>query len=244
MKPSRRLLLLAAAAVLTQVVMLSPLSNPQPAAAWSGAATATYADTHWNDCAGQSYSSDGYLCVPDNNCTAFASRALHAGGYSWVNREYWVGPIMFGEPASWFYRSASDRTHSFAGAPEFYDFLINYDHDQGSTGPGGGTRVATTSGVTVSQTYNALSRGDMLFFSYGTVLGMRFVDHVRVEAGWNSTSFTPYQIAGRGPSVNAPGDYADQNSIDRYHDFWNGVYWIAQPQNTVIWQVHIDPANR
>ena len=41
------------------------------------------------------------------------------------------------------------------------------------------------------------------------------------------------------------GDWADQHTEVRYHDFWNGYYQLdATTRRTVqIFQVHIDPLN-
>ena len=101
--------------------------------------------------------------------------------------------------------------------------------------------MATQIGATASQTYNSLSKGDLILFDWEND---GLIDHVRVEAGWGAPPRTGYQSSYNN-SYWTTGDWADQPTQVRYHDMWNG-YWqmtAAQRTGVKIYQVHIDPLN-
>lgn len=239
------------------VLPAASLLPAQSAAAWTGSKTAAYADAHWNDCkvAGAqprgsannpsgtipTFTSDGYLCFGNpagiGNCAAYASEALQYGGYSYVNFGY------YGD--QWYY-NGGNATSSFRNAPDLYNFLTIYDHDNhNGTGNGGGSLKRTDNGYGPGNVYDTLAAGDLLFFDFG----QGTIDHVRVEIGWYSQGFSPPHPGFYSPwnSWGYYGDYADNQSPGRYHDFWNG-YWANQnggvdPQKVTIYEVSIDTRN-
>jgi hypothetical protein len=190
---------------------------------WCGQCAAIYADFYWNDCtvlglggipAPNTLSSDGFRC---------ASRAMNSwGSFTMVNahsssqwNSWWIDK----------WAPLGSHSLSWAGSAELYHFLVYEDHDNGASGPGGGWLFATTTGAYKSQLYNSLSKGDLIFMALDGG-GYSNIDHVRIEAGWDSN-----------------GDYADQHSPGRKHSFWNGAYENPNPDRVVIFQVHIDAAN-
>ena len=198
--------------------------------AYNGGAAASYADAHWQECDGFIGPSPEapYACVgwPPvySDCANYASRALHAGGYSYVSRSDPNG--------SWYWWSQSSYSLSWTVVPNQYRFLTVYDK------PGGGTLVETTPGWDTSEPYNKLSKGDLIFFNWDASSSDVLpdgLDHVRVEAGWGQTDPSNGTVHS--------GDYADQHSPKRYHDFWNGVYINQDRFTTWVYSVHIDPAN-
>lgn len=107
--------------------------------------------------------------------------------------------------------------------PDLNTFLLVYDHDNGDgTGAGGGWFISKTH-PSLSVPFNSLSKGDLIFMDQDNDT---LIDHVRMEVGWNSSN-----------------DYADQHSVSRYHDFWNGVTHFANPSTVWVYQVHVDVLN-
>jgi len=202
------------------------------AGAFNPTNAANYADSHWKECGPSPYNGvppSPYKCI-SNDCTNYVSRALHAGGYSFV---------LNGPADSWYWYSSQSNSMSWTYADVLYGFLIYYDKDD--NGRGGGTVVATQVGVSASQTYNSLSKGDLIFFDWEN---NGSIDHVRIETGWGTPSKTGYQSAYNN-SYWATGDWADQHTEPRYHDMWNGYYQMTATQraNAKLYLVHIDPLN-
>ena len=240
---------------LLAVAGITPASE---VSAWNGSTTAAYADAHWNDCktdGSVTFTSDGYLCFGNppgaTNCNAFASEALHAGGYSYVN---------ISSTDKWYWNLGNENarritnpnwSRSFGDSRDLYNFLVIYDHDNhNGTGAGGGWLYRTDVGYGAATQNDTLSYGDMLFFSFYGGNNTSAIDHTRVEISWYSSGSTLPHAQGYYAPWNAwihYGDYADNQSPGRYHDFWNGAYADAatglNPQQVVIWEVHVDSAN-
>jgi len=212
------------------VGLLTVSVGPLPALAFDPNAAASYADHHWSECGPSPYNGtppSPYVCM-QNDCTNYASRVLHAGGYSFV--------LTLGN--QWYWYNSSQKTRSWYDASSLYEFLML---DKDANGRGGGTLVSRTVGANPNQLYNSLSKGDLIFMDW---TDDNIIDHVRVEAGWGTPPRFGYQ-----PSYNnsywTTGDWADQHTEVRYHDFWHGYYQLdATTRRTVqIFQVHIDPLN-
>jgi len=214
------------------MIAAGAVSVPTNVAAYNGPNAASYADAHWAECGSISpYNGSPpspYVCM-SNDCTNYASQAMHAGGYRFISGST-QNPLD-----EWYWYSASMKTESWYQAYRLYYFLVYYDHGSGSEG--GGTLVTDFVGVTASQTYNSLSKGDMIFFDW-TNDGA--IDHVRVEAGYGTPSSTGYQPAYNN-SYWKTGDWADQHTDPRYHDFWNGYYQMSASlaATTHVYEVHI-----
>ena len=65
-------------------------------------------------------------------------------------------------------------------------------------------------------------------------------DNVRIEVGYGTPPRTGYQSSYNN-SYWATGDWADQHTPPRYHDFWNGYYQLSASMaaTTHIYEVHI-----
>jgi hypothetical protein len=268
--PSIRCALLAFVFAMALGPIATSLGVYQPSAveAWNPTNAANYADSHWNDCKDSDsylsgipfkgpypqFSSDGFLCYGSppgqDNCAAYASETLSAGGYSYVNlsgldKWYWN---LGNEQLRW--TSTPNAFPSFYNATNLAYFLVVYDHDNhNGTGAGGGwvTRVDVAPGP--SLLYDTLAKGDPIFMDFNGSTDQHWISHVRVEAGWYGPGVGP-MVPYFQPSNNAyvwQGDYADNQSPGRLHDQWSGYYAVlgasGNPQNTVIWEVHIDSAN-
>ena len=258
-KHSARCLLVAFALAVALVPLGSAVGiyAPSSVSAWSGSQSAAYADAHWNDCksnGSSTFSSDGYLCFGNppgaDNCAAYASEALHAGGYSYVrlsglDKWYWN---LANENQRWI--TNPNYFISFSNAPELYAFLTYWDHDNhNGTGAGGGwlKRIDVAPGP--SLLYNQLGPGDLLFMDFNGSSDSGWISHVRVEIGWYAPGvgpLSPYYW----PPDNAyvwQGDYADNQSPGRRHDQWSGFYAYTQaggnPQDLVVFEVSIDTRN-
>ena len=94
------------------------------------------------------------------DCTNFASQCLYAG----------AGIMNYTPLYGWFYISANNRTPSWTGVNQLYNFLVN------NTGPGPQGRVVAL---------NQIERGDIIQLRFGA--GMEF-DHspVVVDAGFGT----------------------------------------------------------
>ncbi len=207
---------------------------PAGALAYDGAAAATYADSHWAECGWSGTAPSPYVCLPANgsqDCANYASRVMHvAGGYRFIDRSGIPGVNDY-----WYYYSTSNWTITWYNAQALYSFLVAWDH--GDLSHGGGTLVTSFVGVTASQTYNSLSKGDMIFFDFEN---NSQIDHVRVETGYGTPSRTGYQSAYNN-SYWKTGDWGSQHNANRYRDFWNGYYQMSASMaaTTKIYEVHI-----
>ncbi len=217
------------------VVGLSTALAPR-ATAYDGASAAVYADAHWAECGDVSpYNKTPpapYICY-GNDCTNYVSRAMHAGGYGFIEG------TTANPSDQWYWYNSGLRSTSWGNASALYFFLVYYDHGSGSEG--GGALQKSFVGVTASQTYNTLGKGDMLFFDW-TNDGV--IDHVRIEVGYGTPSRTGYQ-SGYNGSYWKTGDWADQHEQPRYHDFWNGYYQVSATiaATTHVYEVHIYPTS-
>ncbi len=246
---------------LSPILPATGLIAPANVAAWNGTKSATYADAHWNDCKnarsyppgyGQPiFSTDGFLCfgVPagNDNCAAYASEALNYGGYSWVRNLQYINDAWYWNLGNEGLRKTTtpNDSISFRNAPDLYNFLITYDHDNhNGGGAGGGTLKRTDYGYGPYNTYNDLGVGDLLFFDFGQGSG---IDHVRMEIGWYSTQPSYSGFLQAWNSWVYRGDFADNQSPGRYHDFWNGFYankdGNVDPNYVTIYEVGIDTLN-
>ena len=219
---------------LTMVLAIAAvaLGLPTTATAYNGASGAAYADQNWSECGSSPYNGfppSPYVCM-QNDCTNYASQVMHAGGYRFI-----AGDPVLNPSDSWYWYSTSMKTTSWYDTASLYYFLVYYDRQSG--GEGGGSLVANFVGVTASQTYNALSAGDIIFMGDGTT---GTLDHARVEVGYGTPQRTGYQSS-YDNSYWTTGDWADQHIAPRYHDFWNGFYQLTGPQAATqeIWEVHI-----
>lgn len=220
------------AAVSLTIVQL--LANSASTLAFDGAAAAAYADAHWAECGTAPYNGvppSPYVCL-SNDCANYASRAIHAGGYP-----FRTSPVTLW--ANWYWWSAGNNTRTWWQSDALKYFLT--DRDPYINGNPGGYVAAVTKGARDTDQYNALSRGDLLFFDWDD---NGIIDHVRVEVGWGTPPRTGYQ-ANYNYSYWATGDWADQHTPPRYHDFWNGYYHLTPTERTTvrIYQVHIRPTN-
>ncbi len=192
---------------------------------WNGWQAAQYADSHYDDC-GIPYtmSPDGWYCY-SADCTSFASRAMNEGGsYTMVNKGNGdaYADTWWEDKFTWM----PNHSPSWAVGWSLYYFLVYKDHNNGSSGPGGGWLVHTNYGISFAEPHNYLYYGDLIFFaSEGG--GWWNIDHVKIETGWN----TYY-------------DWADQHSPGYWHTWWNGAdHYPPNPGGYLLFQVHIDPAN-
>lgn len=193
------------------------VSLPANVAAYGGSSASTYADAHWAECGSSPYNGtppSPYVCL-SNDCANYASQAMHAGGYGFI-----AGSTL-NPYDQWYWYNTGLNTTSWYQASQLYFFLVYYDHGSGSKG--GGTLVADFVGVTASQTYNSLSKGDMIFMDWEN---NGVIDHVRIEVGYGTPARTGYQSSYNN-SYWATGDWADQHTPPRYHDFWNGYYQLS-----------------
>ncbi|MGH8996145.1 MAG: amidase domain-containing protein [Acidimicrobiales bacterium] len=205
------------------------LAAPGGAKAYNGTTAASYADQHWKECDsrfGNIQPPSPYVCV-QNNCTNFASRVMAAGGNPQV--------IDSGGPDNWYYWNSAVYSNSWVLVPSLYFFLLIYERDAGHPG---GTVRADFVGVTASQQYDALLKGDLIFMDYGNNGSL---DHMRVEAGCGDPGYRGYDAA-YGGAYGAVGDWADQQTYSRYHDFWNGYYQMdaTTAKYVRIIEVHVN----
>jgi cell wall-associated NlpC family hydrolase len=160
------------------------------------------------------------------------SEALHYGGYPFRS-----SPVTLW--ASWWWHSTSDNTRTWWDADSLEYFLV--DEDPGINGNPGGYIAENTKGALASDKYNALSKGDLLFFDWED---NGSIDHVRIEVGWGTPTSTGYQSAYNN-SYWTTGDWANQHTVPRYKDFWNAYYQLTSSQRASvrILQVHIYSTN-
>ena len=213
-------------------LVVGALIAPTYVDAYNGSTAASYADGHWAECGLSPYNGSPpspYVCL-SNDCANYVSEAMHAGGYRFIANDPVLNP-----QDQWYWYNSSAKTTSWYQAAMLYYFLVYYDHGTGSEG--GGTLVTHFVGVTASQTYNSLSKGDMIFFDW-TNDGA--IDHVRLEMGWGTPPSTGYQSSYNN-SYWKTGDWADQHTDPRYHDFWNGYYQLSASMaaTTHVYEVHI-----
>lgn len=225
-----RLLARRACAIFAIVALMAGMTPT--AVAYDGTAAASYADAHWDECGDDPGWDDPapspYICY-GNDCTNFASRVMHSGGgYRFIE----------GSTANpndqWYWYNSGLRSQSWGVAWRLYMFLIYYDKGSGSRG--GGTLVKDTIGVTASQQYNSLVKGDLIFFDWEND---KQIDHVRVATGYGPVSSPGFRSTHN--AYWATGDHANQHEAPRYHDFWNGYYVMSASRRvtTRVYQVHI-----
>jgi hypothetical protein len=196
--------------------------------AYSGSAAASYADANWKECWDPPYSGSPpspYECFA-NDCANYVSQAMHAGGY----------PFHYGFVPPWYYFDFG-TTVAWYQAGQLYYFLV---YGEPQNGFPGGYVAAVKKGASSTQNYNVLGKGDLIFFDWEDNSS---IDHVRMEVGWGTPPSTGYKS-----TYNAwwyTGDWADQHTPPRYHDFWNGYYAMdATTRSTVrISEVRIYSSN-
>jgi hypothetical protein len=229
-------------------VASTPLSA-SPAAAYNGATAASYAEATWNHCGDETvYVMGKAVSPPDPNslqwlcgaggggdCTNWASQVTNAGGYSMDNfnsSRQWYYKRGYPQPTPWQWQPAYDTwTSSWVNSAKWYNFLVNLDHDNGSSGPGGGWLVAQGY-INHNQHSNSLGQGGMIFFDQATeglpyVPGnIQYIDHTKVEVTWATIGGVTY-------------DYADQHGPQIHLGPWNGLDAVQG----YIYQVNIDSRN-
>lgn len=214
-----RIMLVAIILSLGLTTLSLGLTTPTKAYAFDGFQAAVYS---YNWAYSRNYNYPGPF---NEDCTNFASQALHEGGgyplrsfgvyayYAW-----WYNPRWYG----W------DYSHSWTVAADLATFLY-YDY------PGGVYEGLQCQGSGCQYDYyNNARYGDPLFYDWGDVPTNPGVEHTAVEGCYNCTD------------PNSPwftGDVVNQHTNDRQLMMWTAWDNNQYRDTTKIYLYHIDPAN-
>ncbi len=207
------------APIMLAVFITSPLWFVGAAgASYSGTNAALYADFWWNSGNPAYYSFD-------TDCTNFVTQGMAIYGFPIVRGQYQNSNVFYNDTLAVFAGSptlqAEDgRAESLSGTVA--DSLFTYLRS------GAGSLIGNYSyaadGAAPSYMPSSIVKGDVLFYDWGQGMG---VSHVSMMVG-SGTDTDGYV-----------GDWIDQHSNDRYHEFWTlketNAYW----QTTTVYYFHI-----
>lgn len=206
-------------------ILVTLFGGHAPAFAYDGNQAANYADSY-----ATSSNRNQYIDMRDwgkDDCTNFVSQALHAGGFSFVNKT-----SNWQDDANWYFNKLpwwqwylqpkyhATFSRSWVNAPDLYSFLIQ-------DSPGGwswGTASGTSSGS------SGVYKGDLLFYDWGQGQG---ISHVSIQvASGGDTYYSGWY-----------GDLVDAHQSDRWHAIWSLDPENAFASSTTVYKMHIDPNN-
>lgn len=210
--------LLLAVAVLVAFFVAAPETV---ALAFNGYNSAQYAD-YWVNGHNSNYRTF------DDDCANFVSQSLHdpymGGGYSYVNAGQ-----TYTDDHNWWMQylpqiNTFQNSNSWSRAQDLYNFLL-------WTYPGGVPEGTAHTKAQQQATYTPdnMVTGDVLFYDW-TSDG--HIDHTAIQVG-----------IGHDATIGIYGNYVDQHTPSRYHEFWSLATTNSKWPTTTIHFMHINAAN-
>ncbi|MGF0313731.1 amidase domain-containing protein [Rhodococcus sp. IEGM1428] len=199
-------------------------------ASYDRAKAVAYAEQWWDG-----FNTDQYPMFGDD-CTSFASQALHEGGLEWRG----TPSIAAMEDANnWFgvegqvgQTGARYWTHSFSVAPDLRQWLLTHNSNSGNgtiaTDLGSVTSISDKSSVNVPA---AMQPGDVMFYDW-TDDGV--IDHASFFVGDYDTELPP------SGDQSAIAGSVDGHTNARQHSFWSMWKGNDDWKSTRVYFVHIN----
>jgi hypothetical protein len=217
----RRRLWLRRALALSILTAAPVVTVVSPALAYSGPRAASYADQY-----ALTYNTQSFPKFSDD-CTNFVSQAVNYGGYSMhptsnyrttSNDSYWF---------VYYPGSLVGYSYSWASANDYWNWLSQQTPggiDEGAFYYNNGHNRAP------AFTPNSVVTGDVLFYDWGTGLG---ISHVSMQVGWGTDQHGYY------------GNWVDAHTNAEKHMFWTlkdapgNTNWMT----TTVYFMHISASN-